>query len=371
MAAASVVCPQQPASTMSWPLPYGSLWAAPIRHFRHRLKQVLLTALIRLFESQNKAMKTHTLWISLALATLRTLADGTVLLSNVVGSGAQRHSVTFYDGTGDGTVPIQDPSYIAQLYVWYGDAGFQAVEPTSEFGDLGIIRQATVEPPGVTTRSPVWAQIRCWRPTDGDTFEQAVLTGGFGGVSNTVFVHAGGPSGGVPILAAEWVGLDYPGTPVVVRNPSAQVIPSSKNLNLSVVAASGVKMGYQWFQDPSDRPDGLIPDATNSVITIHPAQTAIYWVKVSNQAGETLSDPATITVVSQPPSLGFAWVGGDPVVTVRAAAGLTVQVERSADLVSGPWNPLGVVVGTGDPVTLVDTGDPLPDARFHRAWVVR
>ena len=134
----------------------------------------------------------------------------------------------------------------------------------------------------------------------------------------------------------------------------------------------------QWCEDAvpmvserGARPDGLIPGATNVVYEAKPASTTTYRVKITNQAGETVSAPATVTVVAHLPSLDFAWVAGKPVDTVHAAAGVTVQVERSEDPVAGPWTSVGEVVTTGDSVTLVNIAAPASDARFYRALVVR
>ena len=127
-------------------------------------------------------------------------------------------------------------------------------------------------------------------------------------------------------------------------------------------------MSYQWYQQPSNRPDGLIPGATNANYTT-PAltNTTTFWVSVTNSAGSVLSDKATVRVVDGPPRLSLRQEGGLPVLTLDAAVGLTCRIEHNADLSTTNWTHLVNLSLHSSPFTFIDSGATNSPARFYRA----
>jgi hypothetical protein len=90
--------------------------------------------------------------------------------------------------------------------------------------------------------------------------------------------------------------------PNITTQPSSQTIVSGQTAVLTVVATGAAPLAYQWYQGASV--DTSTPVGTNSSSFTTPALTATtnYWVKVSNTAGASNSNTATITVLS-PPSI--------------------------------------------------------------------
>ena len=90
--------------------------------------------------------------------------------------------------------------------------------------------------------------------------------------------------------------------PNITTQPASQTIVSGQTAMLTVTATGATPLSYQWYQGMAG--DTSIQVGANSASFTTPALTATtnYWVKVSNTAGSTNSNTATITVLS-PPSI--------------------------------------------------------------------
>ncbi len=88
--------------------------------------------------------------------------------------------------------------------------------------------------------------------------------------------------------------------PNITTQPASQTIVSGQTAVLTVVATGATPLTYQWYQGMTGDTSTLV--GTNSSSFTTPALTATtnYWVKVSNTAGSTNSNTATITVLSTP-----------------------------------------------------------------------
>lgn len=139
---------------------------------------------------------------------------------------------------------------------------------------------------------------------------------------------------------------------------------------LSVAASSGVAMGYQWYRQPSDRPDGLIAGATNAVYMTPPLATSTtFWVGIVNSAGSTLSEKAQITVVSEAVRLEITENSRGPLITVYGAIDTTYSVEYSTNLTSSSWTELIEIKLQTNPLTFLDTANSNDSMRFYRVFV--
>jgi hypothetical protein len=141
---------------------------------------------------------------------------------------------------------------------------------------------------------------------------------------------------------------------------------------LSVIASTGVAASYQWYQQPSARPDGLIVGATNSTYTTAPlTNTTTFWVSVSNSAGLTLSDKAPVTIVPAASRLGLQIAGQAAMLTLEGPAGFTYRVEYSTNLSANTWTSLVELTLSTSPFTFSDSGWSNSSVRFYRAVAVR
>jgi len=88
--------------------------------------------------------------------------------------------------------------------------------------------------------------------------------------------------------------------PTIVTNPASPLINSGQSATLSV-DATGSPLTYQWYTGASGNTAAPIAGATGTSITVSPAVTTMYWVRVSG-CGTADSTTATVTVCT-PPSI--------------------------------------------------------------------
>ncbi|MEK7684585.1 MAG: hypothetical protein AAB466_04095 [Verrucomicrobiota bacterium] len=276
--------------------------------------------------------------------------------------------VPFFNDQG---IRLQGQSYVAQLYYWRTGEGFRPAGSPVPFATNGYFDGGVVVLPFVPECAPAWVQVRAWHLDGGMNFEQAAMAGAWSGISSVLFVpYTGSPSRPEGCIHARMFGLQYPGSPLVVRQPQAQTVSSGQRVMLSVIASSGVPMAYQWHQQPSDRPDGLIAGATNATYTTPALRTnTTFWVSVSNSAGSVVSDRATITVVSRAPRLTVFQVSGLPALLIDGVAGTTYRIEYTMNLRTSNWTSLVEYTLQTNPLTFLDVYAATSRTRFYRAVV--
>jgi len=217
-----------------------------------------------------------TYFLSAAVA----LGQGSVWFRNGIRQQYQPVDAPFFDDHG---VRLEGSNYVAQLYAWNTGEGFQPVGTAVPFATNGYFYAGRVVVPFVGVCAPAWVQVRAWQVDGSASFEQAASAGAWTGVSGVLFLpQTGSPGRPEACLDALLFGLQYPGRPLVLRQPRAQAARLGERATLSVVTSSGVQMSYQWYQDPSDRPDGLIVGATNTTYTTPALSTGTtFWVTVT------------------------------------------------------------------------------------------
>ena len=305
------------------------------------------------------------LWFVCAYILTLSLArsQGTVWLRNKIGTEVD---APFFDEDG---IRLEGSNYVAQLYGWKKGDGFLPVGAPVSFATNEYFFSDVVIVPFVYGCNPVWVQVRAWAIQGGTTFEEAAVEGGWTGVSGVLFLAVtGNPARPETGCEGRLIGLQYPGSPLVLRQPLDQTVLAGTSATLSMIASSGVLMSYQWYQQSSDRPDGLIVGATNATYTT-PALTnnATSWVSVSNSAGQVLSDKATVTVVDAAPRLSLRQEAGLPVLTLYDSVGLTYRIEYNTKLGTTNWARLVDLSLHSNPFTFIDSGATDSPARFYRA----
>jgi len=123
--------------------------------------------------------------------------------------------------------------------------------------------------------------------TDSDSFTTPALTS-----TTNYWVRVSNPGGDVDSNTAT---VMVEGAPTITAQPQSQTIFSGQTADLSVVA-SGSSLSYQWYEGSSGDTSSPIGVDSNSFTTPALTNTTNYWVRVSNPAGSTDSNTATITV---------------------------------------------------------------------------
>ncbi|HXT41884.1 MAG TPA: immunoglobulin domain-containing protein [Candidatus Angelobacter sp.] len=158
------------------------------------------------------------------------------------------------------------------------------------------------------------------------------------------------------------------GAPTITQQPISQTVAQGGTVTFTVVATGTPPLSYQWRAGylPGD-----IPGATNDTLVLTNVQanmTGNIRVIVTNSAGSTPSDIATLTVVV-PPSLGSVGFDGTNVVfSFASASNLTYQVEYKNTLNDPAWAPLKSISGNGGVLSVMEPPTNFP-GRFYRLRV--
>ncbi len=166
------------------------------------------------------------------------LAQGTVRFSNL----DPRIDAPFYNDQG---VLLEGTNYLVQLYAGISPETLVAVDEPVPFR-TGDLRGYFVEDGGTVTiyfisnGGSVWVQVRAWEAAGGSSFERAALSGRWTGISNELFLpRTGDPLAVAPILPVPLIGLEYPGAPIIVREPEDQFVREGEQASLSVIGSGG------------------------------------------------------------------------------------------------------------------------------------
>src|ERR1051326_8815546 len=184
------------------------------------------------------------------------MGQASVFFANKIGGQFQPVDAPFFDDQGN---LLAGTNYLAQLYAWETGTGFVSQGPAVPFSTNGYFFYPQVIVRFIPGCLPAWVQVRAWKTEGGMTFEHAALASAWTGVSEVLYIpQMGSPDRPEACADAQLFGLKYPGAPVFVRQTENQTVLAGQKATLSVIASSGVTMFYQWFKQPSERPDGLI-----------------------------------------------------------------------------------------------------------------
>ncbi|MGV3772450.1 MAG: family 10 glycosylhydrolase [Verrucomicrobiales bacterium] len=152
--------------------------------------------------------------------------------------------------------------------------------------------------------------------------------------------------------------------PLIVTHPSSQTVNLGSGLNLFVVVSGSEPFQYQWLHD--DTPIALQNGSSLEIEAVDSAAAGMYRVRVSNPAGEALSNAAEITIISapEPPTIsGLSLpVEGKIRLTITTVPGRNYVVEASEDLQS--WSEAATFTAS-DRASTVDAGRS-SQASFYR-----
>ena len=133
--------------------------------------------------------------------------------------------------------------------------------------------------------------------------------------------------------------------PIITAQPIGGPINQGGSRTLSVSVQADGPVSYQWYTGTSPNTASPIAGATASSITVSPAATTNYWVRVTNACGVTNSNTATVTVCVAP---SIAQHPASTTITTGQSATLTVVAGGSGPF-SYQWY-IGASGNTASPI---------------------
>jgi predicted extracellular nuclease len=86
--------------------------------------------------------------------------------------------------------------------------------------------------------------------------------------------------------------------PAITTQPASTTIPSGQTATLTVAASGTAPLHYQWYQGSSGDTSSPVGSDSRTFTTPSLANTANYWVRVTNTAGSADSNTATVTIAA-------------------------------------------------------------------------
>jgi len=103
------------------------------------------------------------------------------------------------------------------------------------------------------------------------------------------------PNGAVGITDTATVSIVTCFAPAITSQPQSVSLPGGTGVTLSV-GTTGTTLVYQWYIGASGVTTTPVGGATSASVSVTPASTTTYWVRVSNGCGTVDSTAATVTV---------------------------------------------------------------------------
>lgn len=181
-----------------------------------------------------------------------------------------------------------------------------------------------------------------WNATDTGSFD--LTTAVAAGATIDFTVYGGYAAGNTPIAAAITLALNEAVPPVILTQPTNQIVLATRDVTLAVSAFGSEPLSYQWFF--TNAPLAGATSATLALPLITTNQAGTYFVVVSNFVGSVTSQWAVLTVL--PDSAG-------PTVAAFAPSGvvatnfdrLTLQFSERINTNTFAVDDLGVITPGG------------------------
>jgi hypothetical protein len=282
-----------------------------------------------------------------------TVAPGGAVTLSASVSGTAPFSVQWYEGApGDTTHAVASPTATATVNpsvttMYWAQATNACGTATSD----GVTVTVSACPPPTITRPPSGATATAGQ-TVTLTVEAASGSAGSyqwyigqsgdttmpigGATAPTVSIHPTATTSywvrvantcGAADSAAVLVTI-IPGclTPSVTVSPVATSVLAGQSATIIATATGATPLTYQWFAGPLN--DTSAPAGSGPTLTVTPAVTTPYWVRVTNTCGTATSSAAVVTVVASciPPAitqqpLSTVTYAGYPVTLIFNATG--------------------------------------------------
>jgi hypothetical protein len=137
--------------------------------------------------------------------------------------------------------------------------------------------------------------------------------------------------------------------PSFSQQPASTTITAGSSATLSVSTLGTAPLSYQWYVGTSGNTSTPVAGATASWITVSPASTTSYWVRVTNSCGAANSNTATVTVNARCDLPSFTQQPASTTITAGGSASLSVSTAGTAPM-SYQWY-VGASGNTSTPIS--------------------
>jgi uncharacterized repeat protein (TIGR01451 family) len=170
-------------------------------------------------------------------------------------------------------------------------------------------------------------------------------------------------SNAVGITSSIPVTLTVLAPPVIIAQPTNQIVTAGASVSFSVAAVGTPAPGYQWLLN------GTNPVASGSQLNlsnVQPSQMGYYMAVVTNAVGTTNSTTVHLTVLVSPTVASIALTGTNVAVSFQSISGLNYLLEFKDGFVGTNWTSiLPGTPGNGGTLTLYDTNG-ISSQRLYR-----
>ena len=151
-------------------------------------------------------------------------------------------------------------------------------------------------------------------------------------------------------------------SPAMQKSPQSRTAEAGSTISFSARADGFPPITYEWVFNATN----LLCSGTNSLLlltNVQPSRAGAYTVVVTNLFGASTSAPAMLSVIPPVPRKMV------PAISLTGDVGSYLHLSYAGTLGPGVyWQALDTVTLTATPQFYPDLTDPLPSARFYRAW---
>ena len=108
--------------------------------------------------------------------------------------------------------------------------------------------------------------------------------------------------------------------PSITAQPASATITAGGSVQLGVNVTGTTALSYQWFAGSSGNTASPVSGGTGPTVTVSPASTTNYWVRVSNSCGTADSTTATVSIAGAAgPASSFVLLTGCRLIDTRSS----------------------------------------------------
>jgi hypothetical protein len=139
--------------------------------------------------------------------------------------------------------------------------------------------------------------------------------------------------------------------PSITQQPGGATITSGNSAMLTVIATGTPTLTYQWFAGAVGNISAPVSGGTNATISVSPAVTTSYWVRVTGQCAP-VADSSAVTVTVNPANCPAVVLGTPQAIPVSGGFQLSINANGGSSFTYqwflGASSGAGSQIGTGN-----------------------